>query len=361
MRRILVLLAAIGLSFALAVPAGAASPHSAYDSHVLVSDVPGAGDFTDPNLVNAWGLARTATSPWWVADADTEVSTLYNGAGAPFPLASPLVVSVPGGPTGLVADTTPGFNVSNGTVTARANFLFATEAGQIRGWSPSVAPTTAVLGLDRSGVDANYKGLAIALVDGIPHLYAADFHNGRVDVVTPDATTPTTWVVQNDPGTFVDPGLPAGYAPFGIQNLDGRIFVTYAKQDAEAEDEVAGEGFGYVSVFGLDGSFQGRVASGEPLNAPWGLARASADFGEFGGQLLVGNFGNGHINAFAWDTWTPTGHLKTAGHQPVRIDGLWAIGFGAGSATNSGPSDSLFFTAGPEEESHGAFGTVRVH
>src|SRR6266545_2371479 len=198
MRRILVLLAAVGLTFVAAVPAGAASPHSAYDVHVLVSDVAGAGDVTDPNMVNAWGLARTATSPWWVADADTEVSTLYNGAGTPFPLGAPLVVSVPGGPTGLVADTNPGFAVSNGTVTARSNFLFATESGQILGWNPTVAPTTAVLGLDRSSDDANYKGLAIALVDGVPHLYAADFHNARVDVVTPDATTPTTWVVQDD-------------------------------------------------------------------------------------------------------------------------------------------------------------------
>jgi uncharacterized protein (TIGR03118 family) len=361
MRRMLAFLAAMGLLVVIVVPVGAKSPHSAYDIHVLVSDVPGAGDVTDPNLVNAWGLGRSATSPWWVADADTEVSTVYNGSGTPFPVAGPLVVSVPGGPTGLVADTTPGFMVSNGTVTARANFLFATEGGQILGWSPSVAPNTAVLGLDRSGVDANYKGLAIAVIGGIPHLYAADFHNGRVDVVTPDATTPTIWAVQDHPGTFVDPGLPAGFAPFGIQTIGEQIFVTYARQDADAEDEVTGEGLGYVSVFGLDGSFVARVASRDPLNVPWGLARAPANFGEFSGQLLVGNFGNGHINAFEWGTWQPKGHLKTVGHQPVRIDGLWAIGFGGGDGTNSGPSDSLFFTAGPEDEAHGAFGTARLH
>jgi uncharacterized protein (TIGR03118 family) len=192
-------------------------------------------------------------------------------------------------------------------------------------------------------------------------MYAADFHNGQVDVVTPDSTTPTTWVVQDDPGAFVDPAIPAGFAPFGIQVLAGQVFVTYAKQDADAEDEVTGDGLGYVSVFGLDGSFLGRVASGDPLNAPWGLAVAPENFGEFGGHLLVGNFGDGHINAFAWGTWQPKGHLKTAGHQPVRIDGLWAMGFGAGAGTNSGPSDSLFFTAGPDDEEHGAFGTVRVH
>jgi uncharacterized protein (TIGR03118 family) len=360
MRRILVLLATLGLLLAVAVPVGAASPHSAYDVHVLVSDVPGEGDFTDPNLVNAWGLARTATSPWWVADADTEVSTLYNGIGTPFPAGAPLVVSVPGGPTGLVADTNPGFAVSNGTTTARANFVFATEGGQILGWSPTVAPTLAVLGLDRSDADANYKGLAIALVGGVPHLYAADFHNARVDIVTPDPTTPTTWLVQDDPAAFVDPGLPAGFAPFGIQNIDGRIFVTYAMQDEAAEDEVAGDGLGYVSVFGLDGSFQGRVVSGDPLNAPWGLARAPAGFGEFDGQLLVGNFGDGRINAFRWDSWEPDGHLKLDDHRPLEVDGLWAISFGGDNA-NSGPADSLFFTAGPEDETHGAFGTITVH
>jgi uncharacterized protein (TIGR03118 family) len=360
MRRILVFAAATGLLLAAALPVGAASPHSAYDVHVLVSDGSEPADFTDSNLVNAWGLTRTATSPWWVADADTEVSTLYNGSGTPFPVGAPLVVSVPGGPTGTVADTNPGFPVSNGTTTARANFLFATEAGQILGWSPTVAPTTAILGLDRSSMDANYKGLAIALVDGVPTIYAADFHNAHVDIVTPDPSTPTTWVVQDDPSAFVDPGIPAGFAPFGIQNLDGTIFVAYAKQDADAEDEVTGEGLGYVSAFGLDGTFLGRVASGEPLNAPWGLTRAPAGFGEFGGMLLVGNFGNGHINGFTWGDWQPKGHLKVVGHQPVTIDGLWAIAFGGGNA-NSGPADSLFFTAGPDDEEHGLFGTVRLH
>jgi uncharacterized protein (TIGR03118 family) len=363
MRRFLVLTAALGLVLTAAVPVGAAPPHSAYEVTVLVSDT-GSGSLNmDGNLVNAWGLTRSGGSPWWVANNGTGTSTLYNGAGDLFPTTGPLVVSVPHGPTGTVADTTPGFNLPNGTLTgARASFLFDTESGQILGWNPTVAPTTAILGLDRSNVGAIYKGLAIALVNGVPTMYAADFHNARVDVVTPDPATLTTWIASN-PG-FVDPGLPAGYAPFGIQYLnDGaqeRIFVTYAKQDADAEDEIAGDGLGYVDAFGLDGSFLGRVASGDSLNAPWGIAMAPANgFGEFSGQLLVGNFGDGRINAFRWGSWEPDGHLKTANHRPLAIDGLWAIAFGAGN-TNSGPATSLYYTAGPDDESHGAFGTVTL-
>ena len=361
MRRFLIFAAALGLVLTAAVPVVAVSPHSAYDMHVLVSDGGVAADRVDSNLVNAWGLTRTATSPWWVADNGMNVSTLYTGAGVPAPNpATLLVVSVPGAPTGTVANTNPGFTVPGLSGPVRAPFLFDTEAGTILGWQ-GAGSTTAVPGLDRSDAGAIYKGLAIGTLDGVPHLYATDFHNARVDVVTADPTTPTTWVVQDSPEAFVDPGLPAGYAPFGIQNIDNTIFVTYAKQDADAEDEIAGDGFGFVDAFGLDGSFIGRVASGDALNAPWGLAKAPADFGEFSGQLLVGNFGDGRINAFRWGNWEPDGHLKVAGHQPLTIDGLWAIAFGGGGTAASGPSNSLFFTAGPAEESHGAFGTVTVH
>jgi uncharacterized protein (TIGR03118 family) len=355
MRRILAFLAATGLLFVSVASVGAKSPHSAYDVHVLVSDIPGAGDVTDANLVNAWGLARSTTSPWWVADADTEVSTVYNGSGTPFPVASPIVVSVPGGPTGLVADTTPGFMVTGGLVTARANFLFATEGGQILGWSPLVDPATAVLGLDRSGVDANYKGLAIALVGGIPHLYAADFHNGRIDVVTPDATTPTIWAVQDDPGAFQDPGLPAGFAPFGIQNIGEQIFVTYAKQDADAEDELAAPGNGFVDVYDTDGSLLSRFAAHGPLNAPWGVAQAPQGFGRASGALLIGNFGDGRINAYDPASGKFLGALRDEQGGRIAIDGLWALAFGNGVI---GTPQTLLFTAGPDEETHGLFGEL---
>lgn len=359
MRRFLVSVAALGLALAAAAPVAAISPHSAYDVTVLVSDNGVGGSRTDTNLVNAWGLTRTGGSPWWVADNGMDVSTLYTGAGVPAPSpATPLVVSVPTRPTGTVANTSPvGFMVPNAAGTAvRAPFLFDTEEGKILGWQ-GTGSTTAVLGLDRSGVGAIYKGLAIALVNGVPTLYATDFHNARVDVVTPDPVTPTTWDVTNAAGSFVDPGLPAGYAPFGIQNIDNTIFVTYAKQDAAAEDEIAGDGFGFVDAFGLDGSFAGRVASGDALNAPWGLAKAPDEFGEFSGQLLVGNFGDGRVNAFRWDSWEPDGHLKLDSHRPLTIDGLWALEFGGGNAA-SGPANSLFFTAGPADETHGAFGTI---
>lgn len=360
MRRFLVFTAGLGLLLTAVAPVAAKSPHSSYDVTVLVSDTGVAGSRMDPNLVNGWGLSRTAGSPWWVADNGRDVSTLYNGVGLPQPQPTPLVVSVPAKPTGTVADVgTTGFQVVNAAgATVRAPFLFDTEEGKILGWPGSGAPA-AVVGLDRSAVGAIYKGLAIALVNNVATLYAADFHNARVDVVTPDPVTPTTWDVTTAAGAFVDPGLPAGYAPFGIQNLNDTIFVTYAKQDADAEDEIAGDGFGFVDAYGLDGSFLGRVASGDSLNAPWGLALAPDGFGEFGGQLLVGNFGDGRINAFRWGTWEPDGHLKLGDHRPLTVDGLWAIAFGGGNA-NSGPATSLYFAAGPDDESHGAFGTITL-
>jgi uncharacterized protein (TIGR03118 family) len=200
---------------------------------------------------------------------------------------------------------------------------------------------------------ASYKGLAIASSGGNPYLYAADFHNAKVDVYN------GSFVLQAWTGAFVDPGIPDGFAPFGIQTLNGMIFVTYAKQDADAADEVAGEGLGFVSAFGTDGSFLGRVASGDDLNAPWGLAWAPASgFGRFSGDLLVGNFGDGRINAYAWTSsgWEARGHLKTANHLPLAVDGLWGIGFGNGA--NSGPTTTLYFAAGPDDEEHGLFGSI---
>jgi uncharacterized protein (TIGR03118 family) len=358
MRRFLVLTAALGLALTAAAPVVAKSPHSAYDVTVLVSDDGAAGGRADPRLVNAWGLSRTATSPWWVSDNGTDLTTLYTGAGVSPAPPAPQAVSVPGAPTGTVANTNPGFMVPGPAGTpVRAPFLFDTEAGTILGWQ-GAGTSSAVAGLDRSAAGAIYKGLAIGTPNGIPTLYAADFHNARVDVVTADPIDPTTWVVQGSATAFVDPGLPAGYAPFGIQNLNGMIFVTYAKQDADAADEIAGDGLGYVDAFGLDGAFLGRVASGDALNAPWGLAVAPVDFGEFSGQLLVGNFGDGMINAFRWGSWEPDGHLKLDNHRPVRIDGLWAIAFGGGGTAASGPANSLYFTAGPGDEEHGAFGVI---
>ena len=343
---------------AFTVLAGFAPPAQKQNSfavHNLVSDQPGVATYLDPNLVNAWGLVASATSPWWVADNETAVSTLYNGAGTP----QSLVVSVPGAPTGIVFNGGPSFVVSSGGSSGPARFLFASEDGTISGWNPTVPPPPpapsrqAVVAVDNSAAGANYKGLAIATTVTGSFLYAADFHNARVDVFD-GAFAPVT-----APGSFVDPGLPGGFAPFGIQNLQGRIYVAYAKQDADAEDEVAGEGLGFVSVFDTAGHFLARVASGEPLNAPWGLAIAPAGFGRFSGNLLVGNFGDGRINAYDLATFEPRGHLKTANHKPLVIDGLWGIAFGNGAA--AGPTTTLYFAAGPDDEEHGLFGSVTLN
>jgi uncharacterized protein (TIGR03118 family) len=339
---------------AAAVLAGvtqAAKPNS-FVVRYLVSDVPGYADHTDPNLVNAWGLAALPTSPWWVADNGTDYSTIYRADGTPVPL----VVQVPGGPTGEVANAGSGFVVREQDRSGPARFLFATEEGKILGWNPDVAPDHAVVAADLSSVGTIYKGLAIASTDKGDFLYAADFHNGRVDVFD------TNFNLVNLPGAFVDPKLPKGFAPFGIASVGQHILVAYAKQDADRRDEIAGPGLGFVDAYGRTGKFLGRVATRRPLNAPWGLARAPAGFGPFGGDLLVGNFGDGRINAyepqndgsFMW-----AGALRGEDSKPIVIDGLWALDFGKGADAN-GPVDTLFFTAGPAEEKHGLFGSVRA-
>ncbi len=364
-RRLLVPLAILGGLMVGAAPVAAdggrhdsgSGHHHARNAYVvtnLVSDGSVAAAHVDPNLVNGWGITAGPTTPWWVSDNGMDRSTLYDGTGA----AKPIVVSVAGGPTGDVFNGTPDFVVSAGGASAPARFLFATEGGTIQGWNPGVPPPAtsmmATVGADRSNVGAVYKGLAIGQVGSANFLYATDFHNGRVDVFN------GTFALQSWAGAFTDPHLPAGYAPFGIQNLGGRLFVTFAKQDAAAHDEVDGAGFGFVDVFGTDGTFQGRVATRDDLNAPWGLAWAPAGFGRFSGDLLVGNFGDGRINAFAWDghEWEGRGTLKGMNHRPITIDGLWGIGFGNGSG--SGPTTTLYFAAGPGGEAHGLFGSISV-
>ena len=341
---------------ALVVLAGFAPPAdktNSYTVHNLVSDGTIPADHTDTNLVNGWGLVASATSPWWVADNGTAKSTLYSGTGTVLSL----VVSVPGAPTGIVFNGGSSFVVSSGGSSGPARFIFASEDGTISGWNPAVPPpptsTQAIVAVDNSPAGAIYKGLAIATTAAGSFLYTADFHNARVDVF--DGTFAPVTV----PGAFTDPGLPKGFAPFGIQNLQGRIYVAYAKQDANAEDEIAGEGLGFVDVFDTSGMFLARVASRDALNAPWGLAIAPAGFGRFSGNLLVGNFGDGRINAFDLATFEPRGHLKTADHKPLKVDGLWGIGFGNG--VGSGPTTTLYFAAGPDDESHGLFGSITLN
>jgi TIGR03118 family protein len=329
---------------------------TSYKLRRLVADQPGHAAATDPNLVNAWGLAAGPTTPWWVNAADGDVSTLYDGTGAVLPL----VVGVTGGPTGLVFNGGSNFVVSNGSASGPSLFLFATEGGTIRGWNPNVPPpspsTHSFVVADRSGQGASYKGLAIASTPAGDFLYATDFHNARVDMFD------GSFNVVSTSSTFVDPGLPDGYAPFGIQAVGDTIFVTYGKQDAQAGDEVAGKGRGFVDAFDTDGTFLARVASRHRLNAPWGLAMAPADFGRFSGDLLVGNFGDGQIHAFhqaANGSYAAAGVLRNRHGRVLAIDGLWGIAFGNGDA--AGPSNALYFTAGPDEEAHGLFGRITAN
>jgi uncharacterized protein (TIGR03118 family) len=349
-----VLVVAVFAASALAAATRTAADN-AYVVHKLVSDVPGAADRVDPKLVNAWGLTSTPGSPWWVADNGSDFSTLYQGTGAKVALE----VQVHNAPTGTVANPNPGTNfvVQEDGRSGSSRFIFDTEEGKILGWTPLVAPDHAVVAVDRSGAGAIYKGLAIGTIGTADFLYAADFHNRRVDVFDEGFNLVTT------PGPFVDPKLPASYAPFGIANVDGQIFVAYAKQDAAGEDEIAGQGLGFVDRYSLTGAFLGRVATHGQLNAPWGLARAPASFGAFGGDLLVGNFGDGEINAYepqAGGSYERVGALRNENHKPILIDGLWALSFGKGAIPNNGPTDTLFFTAGPDDENHGLFGSIRA-
>ena len=330
-----------------------AGPSPFYEQHNLVSDGAVPADLVDAALVNAWGLVASATSPWWVADNGTDSSTLYNGStGAKLSLR----VSVPSAPTGVVFNGGTGFVVTSGSTSGAARFIFATEEGTILGWSPSVAPTQAVVAVDNSAGGAVYKGLAIASTAAGDRLYATNFHAGTVDVF--DAAFHPVL------GGFTDAALPPGYAPFGIRHLGSTIYVTYALQDADKHDDVAGVGHGFVNAFDTEGNLLRRVASTGRLNSPWGLAVAPADFGTFSGDLLVGNFGDGHINAFDPGHFRgdgelrPRGQLHAADGPPITIDGLWAIAFGNGAA--AGPTNALFFTAGPFGEAHGLFGKLVV-
>ncbi len=297
--------------------------------------------------MNAWGLTASPTSPWWVADNGADVSTLYNGnTGAKVAL----TVAVEGGPTGTVfniADAST-FPVPSGQP---SRFLFASEDGKIRGW-PGSGPAQ-VTAAQSSAPGAIYKGLAIAVTPDGPRLYATDFHNGRVDVWD------GSWARVSTTATFVDPNLPDGYAPFGIQTIGSRVLVTYAKQDEDAADELHGQGLGFVDVFDTAGTLLARVAQHGQLNAPWGIALAPPSFGRFGGDLLIGNFGDGQINAYeekANGHFEHRGELRGPGNDILSIDGLWALEFGNNGG--AGPSTRLFFTAGPNDEADGLFGSI---
>ncbi len=362
---VLASLLTMALVLSFVSPASAKRKKSFYQQTNLVSDLPGLAAHTDPNLVNPWGMSRSSTSPFWVSDNGTGVTTLYDGTGQPFVPPSPpfrpipLVVTIPppagSTPTGQVFNPTSDFVVTSGAASGKSFFIFATEDGTVSGWNPSVPAlpsTTAILVVDNSATGAVYKGLAIGSTASGNFLYAANFHDGTIDVFDKN------FAPASLAGSFSDPDIPDGFAPFNIQNLDGQLYVTYAKQDAPKRDDVAGKGNGFVTVFDTEGNFIRRIASRHKLNSPWGLALAPGDFGRFSQNLLVGNFGNGRINAFDLSTDTFRGQLRGPDGKRITIDGLWALTFGNGQT--AGPTNVLFFTAGIEEEQHGLFGSLKA-
>lgn len=354
------------LGFLLLSWLAAAHAQGFYQQTNLVSNLTGMAPLTDTHLRNPWGLSSGPTTPWWVADNGTGVSTLYTGKGRPFPLLGPLVVVIPpptgspagttAAPTGTVFNATRGFVVSEGSKSGPSLFIFATEDGTIAGWNSQVDQTHAILTVDQSAAGAVYKGLAIGSASAGPVLYAANFHAGTIDVFD-QHFQPTSLA-----GSFTDPNLPPspsgqpGFAPFGIQNINGHLYVTYALQDAAQHDDVAGPGNGFVDVFDLEGHFLQRFASQGPLNSPWGMALAPSDFGPFSHAVLVGNFGDGRINAFDPSTGAFLGQLADHQGSPLTIEGLWALAFGNDQL--AGKHNELFFTAGIHEEADGLFGTI---
>jgi uncharacterized protein (TIGR03118 family) len=339
---------------------------TAYIQTNLVSNLPNVAQTLDPNLQNSWGVANFPGGPLWVSDNNDGLSTLYDGNGA----ITPLVVTIPlppgqtpppaAAPTGIVWNPTTGFTVTVGATTAAATFIFDSENGTIIAWNPTVDPitngqSTATIVVNNSAAGAVYKGLAFGTNVHGNFLFATNLFAGTVEVYD------STFAPATLDGNFSDPDIPAGFAPFGIANIDNNLYVTYAKQNAQKNDVVAGTGLGFVDVFTTDGVLIKRFASAGPLNAPWGVVRATQNFGEFSGQILIGNFGSqgnaaGWINAFSGGEDNHfLGPLRNAQGKPISINGLWSIVFG--TFLNS-VADTLYFTAGPNNQTDGLYGSI---
>jgi uncharacterized protein (TIGR03118 family) len=317
---------------------------SAYTVTKLVGDDASLGAPTvDANLVNAWGLAFSGGGTLWVSNNASHTSTLYNGAG----VKSALIVTIPsatsangGAPTGIVFNSTTDFVIPGGV---KANFIFAGEDGTIVGWSSGATGTIVA---NRSTNDAVYKGLALASNGGANFLYATNFKGNAVDVF--DKTFKYV-------SSFTDSVVPSGYAPFGIHTINGQLWVTFAKQQGPSnEDDLKGPGNGFVDIFNPDGTKVKRLVSNGRLNSPWAVVMAPTTFGSAGGDVLIGNFGDGRIGAYDPNTGEFKGYLHDSTNVPLTIDGLWDLTFGVGSA----PATSLYFSAGPSNETHGLVGTL---
>jgi len=327
---------------------------NAYLIHNLVADQPGIADFTDPNLVNPWGFATSTSSPFWVTDGGTGLSTVYSSNGAistTKPSVPPSAKGTsPSTPSGIVFNGTGGFLVQ-GKV---PNFIFVTADGALSAWASAVSATQAQLMVDNSASGAVYYGLAISATtaNASPLLYAANFSSGNIDIFD------TNYKPVSMPGAFADPLVPAGYAPFNIQNEGGKLYVLYAKQNASKTFAVTGAGNGYVAIFDLNGNLIKHLASGGPLNAPWGVAIAPATFGAFANDVLIGNFGDGTINAFDPNTGNPLGALMDQNGNVITYSGLWGLIVGNGG--NGGDANAVYFAAGVEGEKHGLLGSIQA-
>jgi uncharacterized protein (TIGR03118 family) len=314
----------------------------------LVSDGTVPAVTIDPNLINPWGMSEPGpTGPIWISDNNAGVTTFYGLDGTKdgqVAIAPPRGKTGAGTPTGQVFNSTSGFNITQNGKTAPALFIFVTEDGTISGWNPNVNPGSSVIAVDNSkggrpGDGAVYKGLAMGTTKDGDFLYAANFRNGSVDMFNSKFQ-----LVKS----FTDPTVPFGYAPFNVQVLDGKLFVTFAQQDATRHDDVAGAGHGFVDEFNLDGSKMQRIASHGPLNSPWGVAIAPSSFGEFSNDLLVGNFGDGTINVFS-RTDQFLGKLDRPNGKPFHETDLWGL---------MANGNNILFTAGLANESHGLFGSL---
>jgi uncharacterized protein (TIGR03118 family) len=355
---------AFSASAASAHPGGPKPAPNRYVQTNLVSDIPGLAAHTDPNLKNPWGTSVGPNSPIWVSDNHAGVTTLYDGAGNP----QPKVVAIPappsagagavGAPTGQAFNTfnnsSMDFVIHKNGASGPAFFLFATEDGTIAGWNPNVDPANAVIAVDNStatdtagDVGANYKGLALVNTPDGKFFYATSFRFGRVDVFDNQF---------NLVNSFTDPTVPAGFAPFGIHNIGGNLYVTFAKQGPGKNDDAARPGNGFVDVFAPNGDLLQRLVSRGRLDSPWAVTMAPSSFGAFGGDILVGNFGNGHINAYDPATGKFQGELRRPHGGPITIDGLWGLRF-APTALNA-ITNALYFTAGLNDEADGLFGTI---
>ena len=336
------------LALAAAAPASAhPGPPPRFAEVDQVSDQPGHAKLTDTSVVNAWGLSFTATSPLWVSNNVTGNSTLYaGGVGGATVTKAGLTVAVPGGPTGQAANPGTDFSVTGPVGSGPARFLFVTLSGDVRGWTPAADGTNALLGQHVDG--AVFTGMAAISTSFGSFLLAADFRNGRIDVFDGQFRQ-----IPLPPAVFFhDPKLPKGYAPFNVMVSGDKVYVAYAKQGPDGRS-AAGRGLGFVDVYTDFGVTVHRLASRDSLNAPWGMAFAPASFGALAGDLLVGNFGDGRINVFDGDH--SEGQLRGVDGKPVTIDGLWALLPGTAS---TGGVDALWFSAGPDHETHGLVGQL---